>query len=120
MFIELGECCQNMLSEDFWTPNIASSQFDEYSELYSRSKSSPSYEPTIFAEHSQLCSRTNVRRPVKNGLYRYAKQAYNRVQPDLFNAELSPERYWLPYAAGLVGPFVTCIGSVRAFYFKLY
>ena len=25
----------------FWTPNIASSQFDKYSELYSRSKRSP-------------------------------------------------------------------------------
>ena len=40
-FVELGECSQNMLSEAFWTPNIASSQFDEYSELYLRSKSLP-------------------------------------------------------------------------------
>ena len=31
----------NMLSEAFWTPNTASSQFDEYSQLGSRSKSSP-------------------------------------------------------------------------------
>ena len=64
-FVELGEYSQNMLSEAFWTPNIASSQFDECPELYSRSKSksSPNLEPTIFAEYSQLCSRT-----IKNGL----------------------------------------------------
>ena len=42
MFAELGECSQKMLSEDFRTPNIASSQFDEYLELGSRSKSSSS------------------------------------------------------------------------------
>ena len=30
------ECSKNMLSEAFWTPNIASSQFDEYSQLGSR------------------------------------------------------------------------------------
>ena len=41
MFVEQGECSQNMLSEAFWTPNTASSQFDEYSQLGSRSKSSP-------------------------------------------------------------------------------
>ena len=41
MFVELGECSQNMLSEAFWTPNIASSKFDEYFQLCSRSKSSP-------------------------------------------------------------------------------
>ena len=41
MFAELGEYSQNMLSEAFWTPNISSSQFDEYSQLGSRSKSSP-------------------------------------------------------------------------------
>ena len=28
-FAELGEYSKNMLSETFWTPNIASSQFDE-------------------------------------------------------------------------------------------
>ena len=33
-FVELGEYSQNMLSEVFWTPNIAWSQFDEYPELY--------------------------------------------------------------------------------------
>ena len=71
MFVGLGECSQNMLSEAFWSPNTASSQFDEYSELYSRSKSSPNQEPTIFAEYSQLCSRTYVR-PIKNGLYTHA------------------------------------------------
>ena len=38
MFVELGECSQNMLSEAFWTPNIASSQLDEYSELYLEQK----------------------------------------------------------------------------------
>ena len=67
MFVELGESSQNMLSEAFWTPNIASSQFDEYSELYSRSKSLPNKEPTIFAEYSQPFSRTKVR-PIKDGL----------------------------------------------------
>ena len=36
-------------------------------QLYSRSKSSPNWKPAIFAECSQLCSRTNVH-PVKNGL----------------------------------------------------
>ena len=40
MFVELGECSRKMLSEAFWTPNIASSQFDEYSQLGSRSKGS--------------------------------------------------------------------------------
>ena len=45
-----------MLSEAFWTPNIASLQFDEYSQLGSRSKSSSNEEATIFAEYSQLCS----------------------------------------------------------------
>ena len=34
-------CSQSMLSEAIWTPNIASSQFNEYPELGSRSKSSP-------------------------------------------------------------------------------
>ena len=29
------------LSEAFWTPNISSSQLDEYPQLYSQSKSSP-------------------------------------------------------------------------------
>ena len=29
MFVEQGEYSQNLLSEAFWTPNIASSQFDE-------------------------------------------------------------------------------------------
>ena len=41
MFAELGEYSQNMLSEAFWTPNIASSQFDKYSQLGSQSKNSP-------------------------------------------------------------------------------
>ena len=41
MFVEQGECSQNMLSEAFWTPNIVSSQFDEYSQLGSRGKSLP-------------------------------------------------------------------------------
>ena len=41
MFVELGECSQNMLSEAFWTPNIAWSQFDECSQLGSRNKSVP-------------------------------------------------------------------------------
>ena len=68
-FVELGEYSQNILSVTFWTPNITSSQFDEYPELYSRNKSSPNQEPTIFAEYSQLCSRTNVRPIIKNGLY---------------------------------------------------
>ena len=40
-FAELGEYSQNMLSEGFWAPHIASSQFDKDSELGSRSKSSP-------------------------------------------------------------------------------
>ena len=31
----------DMLSEAFWTPNIASSQFDEYSQLGSRTKARP-------------------------------------------------------------------------------
>ena len=53
MFVELGEYSQNMLTDAFWTLNIALSQFDEYSQ-----------EATIFAEYSQLCSRTIV----KNGL----------------------------------------------------
>ena len=30
MFVEQDECSQNTLSEAFWTPNIASLQFDEY------------------------------------------------------------------------------------------
>ena len=38
VFAELGEYSQNMLSEAFWTPNIASSQFDEKPEIGSRSK----------------------------------------------------------------------------------
>ena len=33
------QCSQNMLREAFWTPNIASLLFDEYSQLGSRSKS---------------------------------------------------------------------------------
>ena len=41
MFVELGKYSQNMLSEAFRTPNIVSSQFDEYSEVCSRSKCSP-------------------------------------------------------------------------------
>ena len=41
MFVEQGECSQNMLSEAFWTPNIASSQFDEYFQLGSRRKVRP-------------------------------------------------------------------------------
>ena len=49
-FAELDKYSQIMLSEAFLTPNIASSQFNEYPELGSRSKSSPKYEPTMFAE----------------------------------------------------------------------
>ena len=41
MFVELGRCSQNTLSKAFWTLNISLLQFDEYSELYSRSKSLP-------------------------------------------------------------------------------
>ena len=37
-FAELCKYSENMLSEVFWTPNIASAQFDEYPELGSRSK----------------------------------------------------------------------------------
>ena len=39
-FAELDEYSQNMLSEAFWTLNIASSQFNEHPVLGSRSKSS--------------------------------------------------------------------------------
>ena len=36
-FVKWGEYSQNMLSEAFqWTPNISSSQFEEYAQLYSR------------------------------------------------------------------------------------
>ena len=48
-----------MLSEDFWTPNIASLQFDEYSQLGSRRKVRPI--------KNQLDSPSNIR-PIKNGL----------------------------------------------------
>ena len=41
MFVQQGECSQNMLSEAFWTPNIVSSQFDEYFQLGSRRKVRP-------------------------------------------------------------------------------
>ena len=41
MFVELGECSQNMLSEAFWTLNIALSQFNEYFQLGSRTKIRP-------------------------------------------------------------------------------
>ena len=41
VFVEYGECSQNMLSEAFWTPNIASSQFEEYSQLGLRRKVCP-------------------------------------------------------------------------------
>ena len=41
MFVELGECSQNMLSETFSTPNIASSQFDEYSKYIREAKVRP-------------------------------------------------------------------------------
>ena len=37
----IGRMFQKMLSEAFWTPNIASSQFDEYFELGSRRKVRP-------------------------------------------------------------------------------
>ena len=40
IFVELGECSQNMLSEAFMDPEF--DEFDEYFELYSRSKRSPS------------------------------------------------------------------------------
>ena len=40
MFIKQGEYSQNMLSEAFGTPNIASLQFNEYSQLGSQNKSS--------------------------------------------------------------------------------
>ena len=56
MFVEMGECTQNMLSEAFCTPNIASSQFDEY---YIR--------------------EANVR-PVKNQLYSPNTPNYDREQ----------------------------------------
>ena len=42
MLAELGEYSQNMLSEAFWTLNIDSLQFDEYPELGSQNKGSPS------------------------------------------------------------------------------
>ena len=41
MFAELGEYSQNMVSEAFWTPNIDSSQFDEYPELGSKANDRP-------------------------------------------------------------------------------
>ena len=41
-FAKIGEYSQNMLREAFWSPTIASSHFDEYLELGSRSKHSPS------------------------------------------------------------------------------
>ena len=63
-----------MLSEAFWTPNIASSQLDEYPELGSRSKSLLNQEPTRFAErflgstnNPNYVREANVR-PTKNGL----------------------------------------------------
>ena len=58
-FVELGEYSQNMLSEDFWTPNIASSQFND----------TPKYihEAKVCPIKNQLCSQTNVC-PIKNQL----------------------------------------------------
>ena len=41
MFIAQGECSQNMLSEAFWTLNIALLQFNEYSQLRSQRKVHP-------------------------------------------------------------------------------
>ena len=37
----IGRMFQNMLSQAFWTPNLASLQFDEYSQLDSRNKRWP-------------------------------------------------------------------------------
>ena len=58
MFPELGEYFQSMLGEAFWTPNIASSQFDEI----------PNYIP-----------EANVR-PIKNQLYSPNTPNYVREQ----------------------------------------
>ena len=41
MFTKVGKYLQNMLSEAFWTLNIALLNLDIYPELYSRSKSLP-------------------------------------------------------------------------------
>ena len=51
----------------FWTPNVASSQFNEYSQLGSRRKVRPVKNQLGSNEYFQLGSRTNIR-PVKNGL----------------------------------------------------
>ena len=64
-FTELGEYSQNMLSEAFCTPNIASSQFDEYPELGSHSKSFTQLR-TNYVRFDEYPETTVC--PVKNGL----------------------------------------------------
>ena len=66
-----------MLSEAFWTPTIASSQFDEY---------------------SQLGSRTNIR-PVKNGLKDSTVQYLYGSDVLVLTGELQDSRFeTVPYS----------------------
>ena len=65
-FVELGEYSQKILSEAFWTPtpNIASSQFDEYPERY-------------------ICNIREAKvRPIKNQLY--SPNTSNSVHDQMF------------------------------------
>ena len=67
MFVELGEYSQNMLSEAFWTPNIASSQFDEYPELGSSKRTNyVGLGSTITPNYVREANVRQIR--IKNGL----------------------------------------------------
>ena len=71
MFAELLEYSQNMLSEAVWTPNIASSQFDEYPRTRFAKQMIVQLRISFVGLVSTKCPNyireANVR-PIKNGL----------------------------------------------------
>ena len=85
-FIELGEYSQNILSEAFWTPNIASLQLDENPKLDSWSKSLPNQEPNMFAKLFQ------VRRIPQT---RFVKQNFTQARMGLSpTAQNNSDMFW--------------------------
>ena len=68
MVAKLGECSQNMFSEAFWTPNIASLQFDEYSDYVGEAKVRPIKDQLGSTNSPNYVREANVC-PIKNGLY---------------------------------------------------
>ena len=67
MFTELGEYFPNMLSEAFWTLNIALLQFDRYPKLGLQSKSFPVKDQLCLMNIPNYVREANVYL-IKNGL----------------------------------------------------